>query len=202
MDETTKRRIFEPFFSTKEMGRGTGLGLASVYGIVTNHGGAIQVFSNEGKGTTFTIFLHASEKEVKKGEKPNSGYTKAKGTESILLVDDEEMVRDVGVKILRKFGYRVLSAGGGKETLEIYKKNKEKIAMVILDIIMPVMGGPETYDALRKINPGIKVLLSSGYSIDNQAEEMLRLGCRGFIQKPFSLEELSHKIRSIIDEDE
>ncbi|MFC2154918.1 two-component regulator propeller domain-containing protein [Acidobacteriota bacterium] len=202
MDETTKMRIFEPFFTTKEMGRGTGLGLAMVYGIVTNHGGTIQVFSNEGEGTTFTIFLPASEKEVKKGKKPKSGYTKAKGTETILLVDDEEMVREIGIKILKKFGYRVLSAGGGKEALEIYEKKKEKIAIVILDIIMPVMGGPETYDALREINPGLKVLLSSGYSIDGQAEEMLRRGCRGFIQKPFSFEELSRKIRSIIDENE
>ena len=197
MDEATQQRIFEPFFTTKEMGRGTGLGLASVYGIIKNHGGIINVHSEKGKGTTFTIYLPASGKKVVEEEKAAAKVLK--GTETVLLVDDEDMIIDVGREILKAVGYKVLVAKSGKEGIEICEKNKDKIDLVILDMIMPVMGGGETYDRMRETNPDIKVLLSSGYSISGQASEILERGCNGFIQKPFSMKELSREIRKILD---
>lgn len=198
MDEATRLRVFEPFFTTKEPGRGTGLGLASVYGIIANHAGIIEVNSEKGVGTTFTIFLPASRKEKVMGKKaPEKVYLK--GRESILLVDDEDLVVEVGEKLLEKLGYSVLIARNGEAGLETYKKNKDRIALVILDMIMPGMGGKETFERLKAIDPGVKVLLSSGYSADGQAAEILKRGCKGFIQKPFALLELSQKIRVILD---
>ena len=197
MDEETQQRIFEPFFTTKEMGRGTGLGLASVYGIIKNHGGFIQVLSEKGIGTTFYIYLPASQKEIPE-EKPLPERI-LEGTETALLVDDEDFIIDVGKRLLSKMGYKVLTATSGKEALEIYQKNKEGIHIVILDMIMPGMGGGETFDQLKAINPDIKVLLSSGYSLDGQAAQILERGCSGFIQKPFRMKALSQKLRLILD---
>ena len=199
MDETTRQRVFEPFFSTKEMGRGTGLGLASVYGIITNHGGNIHVYSEQGKGTAFHIYLPASEKDAAKVEKTRSTGDYIKGTETVLLVEDEDMVAEVGEKLLRKLGYGTLVARSGKEAVDIYEKNKEGIDIVILDMIMPGMGGGDVFDRLKEIDPGVKVLLSSGYSMNGQASEILARGCLGFINKPFNLKELSQKIRSIFN---
>ncbi|MBC8431196.1 MAG: PAS domain S-box protein [Desulfobacterales bacterium] len=197
MDKATQTKIFEPFFTTKEMGRGTGLGLASVYGIINNHDGFISVYSEKGIGTTFNIFLPTSEKEVVEEKRPSDDISK--GTETVLIVDDEQMIIDVSKALLAKMGYNVLTAGGGKEALEIYKAYKLKIDLVILDMIMPNMGGSETFDQLKEINPDVKVLLSSGYSIDGQATEILERGCSGFIQKPFNLKRLSQKLRNILD---
>jgi len=197
IDEATKQRIFEPFFTTKELGRGTGLGLASAYGIIKNHGGIINVYSEKDKGTTFTIYLPASEKEVLKYKEVSTEVLK--GTETILLVDDEDMIIDLGEKILKEWGYTVLLARSRKEAIEIYKENQDKIDMIILDMIMPEMGGGETYNRIKEINPNIKVLLSSGYSINVQAKEILERGCNGFIQKPFNMKGFSHKLREILD---
>lgn len=197
MDEATQQRIFDPFFTTKEMGRGTGLGLASVYGIVKNHGGIIEVNSQKGEGTTFTIYMPASDKEIIE-EKEVSGET-LKGTETVLLVDDEDRILDIGEKTLKFLGYKVLIARDGKEAIEFYRKNQDRIDIVILDMIMPEMGGGEAYDRLKEINPHVKVLLSSGYSIDGEATEILKRGCNGFVQKPFSMKELSQRIREIFD---
>ncbi len=197
MDETTQRRIFDPFFTTKEMGRGTGLGLASAYGIIQNHGGFINVYSEKGVGTTFNIYLPASEKEVMEDKIVSEEVLK--GTETVLLVDDEEMITEAGGELLAEMGYRVLIARSGKEAIELYKKNREEIDLVILDMIMPVTGGGETYDRLKEANPDTKVLLSSGYSINGEASEILDRGCNGFIQKPFNVKKLSQKIREILD---
>ncbi|NQT69912.1 MAG: PAS domain S-box protein, partial [Desulfobacteraceae bacterium] len=197
MDKATQTKIFEPFFTTKEMGRGTGLGLASVYGIINNHDGFISVYSEKGIGTTFNIFLPTSEKEVVEEKRPSDDI--AGGTETVLIVDDEQMIIDVSKALLAKMGYNVLTAGGGKEALEIYKAYKLKIDLVILDMIMPNMGGSETFDQLKEINPDVKVLLSSGYSVDGQATEILERGCSGFIQKPFNMKSLSQKLRNILD---
>ena len=198
IDEETQQKIFDPFFTTKEMGRGTGLGLASAYGIIKNHGGFINVYSKIGKGTTFNIYLPVSEGRHKEEETeaPREIIT---GNEQILLVDDEAIILDVGEQILKTIGYKVVCARGGKEAIEIYKKNKDSIDLVILDMIMPDMGGGTTYDTLKDFDPHIKVLLSSGYSKNGLAGEILNRGCNGFIQKPFSIKELSHKIREIID---
>ena len=200
MDEKTQQRIFEPFFTTREMGRGTGLGLASVYGIIKNHDGIITIDSTKGEGATFTIFLPASEKEVIK-EKELLPAEVLKGTETVLLVDDEDMVLDVGEGILKELGYKVLAARDGREAIEIYKAQKGKIAIVVLDMTMPGMGGGEAYDKLKEVDPTIKVLLSSGYSIDGEATEILERGCNGFIQKPFTMRDLSWRIREILDQE-
>ena len=197
MDEATRQRIFEPFFTTKEMGRGAGLGLASAYGIIKNHGGVINVYSEKGEGTTFDIHLPVSEKEVKIDEGKLADEV-LKGTEIVLLVDDEDTVLDVGNRMLKEAGYRVLLARSGREALEVYGKDKDEIDLVVLDMIMSDMSGGEVYDRMKEMNPKIKVLLSSGYSIEGQASEILERGCDGFIQKPFNIKELSRKLREIL----
>jgi PAS domain S-box-containing protein len=196
MDDNIKKRIFDPFFTTKDIGRGTGLGLASAYGIVKNHGGIINVYSMIDKGSTFNIFLPASKKEVKQDVPMNQKTLKGTGT--ILLVDDEDMIIDVGGQILASLGYIPLLARSGTEAIDVYQKNRDRIVMVILDMIMPGMGGGETYDKLKKIDPEVRVLLSSGYSIDGQASEIIDRGCNGFIQKPFNVIQLSRKIREVL----
>ena len=198
MDQPTQRRIFEPFFTTKEMGRGTGLGLASAYGIIKNHCGIINVYSEEGQGTTFDIYLPASVKKIIKEEKTLVEEI-LRGTGTVLLVDDEDMILDVGRKMLEAIGYKVLLARGGREAVEVYRKFKEEINLVVLDMIMPDMGGGEAYDVMKEDDPNVKVLLSSGYSIDGRATEILERGCNGFIQKPFNMNELSRKTREILD---
>ncbi len=199
MDRKVRERIFEPFFTTKDMGRGTGLGLATVYGIVKNHHGFIEVESEKGKGTTFRIFLPATdENPAPRNEEQEHGKNPLKGDGCVLLVDDEEMILDVGEQMLKRIGYQVITAQSAKKALELYKLHKEEIHLVILDMIMPKMSGQEAFEHLRKINPEVKVMLSSGYSIDGQARGILEKGCNGFIQKPFSLEELNKKIREIL----
>jgi PAS domain S-box-containing protein len=196
MDPKTVERIFEPFFTTKELGRGTGLGLASVYGIVKGHGGYVDVESEKGRGTTFKIYLPASKKEVYKTIEPSDHISRGTGT--ILLIDDEEMVLEVGQKLLKAMGYHVLIAREGREAIEVYKRHRETVDLVLLDIIMPNMKGGEVFDCLREINPNIKVLLSSGYSIDGEASKILERGGKGFIQKPFDMERVSETIRAIL----
>jgi CheY-like chemotaxis protein len=197
MAEKTQQRIFDPFFTTKEMGRGTGLGLASAYGIIKNHNGIINVYSRKGQGTTFSIYLPVTEK--KPIEEIDLDKEVLKGSETILLVDDEAIIIDVSKRMLEKLGYRIVIARSGSEAIEIYKNNRTKIDIVILDMVMPGTGGGEAYDKLKEIAPAIKVLLSSGYSINGKAREILNRGCNGFIQKPFNLKQLSQKIREILD---
>ena len=197
IDKETQERIFEPFFTTKEMGRGTGLGLASVYGIIKSHGGYINVYSEKERGTVFTIYLPASEKEVLI-EKKGAPAALIKGNGTILLIDDEKMILDVGLELLEELGYTVLSAMSGQEAIDVFQKDQDNIDLVIMDMIMPGMGGGETFDRLKEINPGVKVLLSSGYSINGQATKILRRGCDGFIQKPFNMNQLAEKVQKIL----
>ncbi len=196
MDKSTLERIFDPFYTTKEMGQGTGLGLASVYGIIKSHDGYIDVESEKGQGTSFSIFLPASEKEI---EAPAEAVAKLiKGSETLLVVDDEDLVLNVAANMLEKLGYTVLKAHNGAEAIDIFKAQRDEIQMLVLDIIMPGMNGGEVYDKIKAINPDVKVLLSSGYSVDGQAIELLERGCEGFVQKPFTMEELSGKVGQIL----
>ena len=197
IDKETQERIFEPFFTTKEMGRGTGLGLASVYGIIKSHGGYINVYSEKERGTVFTIYLPASAKEVLI-EEEGSPARLIKGTGTILLIDDEKMILDVGLELLEELGYTVLSAMSGQEAIDVFQKDQDNIDLVIMDMIMPGMGGGETFDRLKEINPEVKVLLSSGYSINGQATKIIQRGCDGLIQKPFNMNQLAEKIQKIL----
>lgn len=200
MDTKTLERIFDPFFTTKGLGRGTGLGLASVYGIIKAHGGYIDVDSEQGVGTTFHIYFPAIDKSNIHSHIPHKGPDRIKpGKGTILMVDDEEIIIDVSIEMLEKIGYRVLKALSGKEAISEYQASSAKIDLVILDLIMPKISGGEVYDKLKEINPQVKVLLSSGYSVDGQATEILKRGCNGFIQKPFNMEELSRKVNEILD---
>jgi two-component system, cell cycle sensor histidine kinase and response regulator CckA len=198
MDEAIRCRIFDPFFSTKEKGRGTGLGLASAYGIVKNHGGMITVYSEIGHGTTFNIYLPASDKKAHQEVCLKGDLFK--GSERILLVDDEKVIIDVGQAMLEKLGYRVIVARGGQQAIEVIKNDGNQIDLVILDLIMPGMDGGKTFDRIREIQPGMSVILSSGYGLNGQTNEILRQGCNAFIQKPFNITDLSKIVRKVLDE--
>jgi PAS domain S-box-containing protein len=197
MDQTTLKRVFEPFFSTKERGRGTGLGLASAYGIIKNHDGFITVYSEKGKGTTFNIFLPSSIKSAEAEALFDQKIIEGKG--SVLLIDDEQMILSVAEEMIQALGYEVTAVNDGQKGIDVYNESQDRIDMVILDLIMPGMGGAEVFDQLKAINPAVKVLLSSGYSIDGQAAAIMKRGCSGFIQKPFSIQELSKKIKEVMN---
>ena len=197
MDEETRQRVFEPFFSTKEKNRGVGLGLASAYGIIKEHGGIIEVTSELGHGTIFSIYLPASSKTI-----PAKNVEAKKiimGKETILLVDDEVSILDVCSEILSALGYKVLCAHSGREALQIFETKKNTIDLVILDMIMPGLSGGDTYDGLKLINQKVKVMLSTGYSISEQAKKIMEKGCQALIQKPFPMDDLSKKIREVLD---
>lgn len=197
IDPQDQKRIFDPFFTTKGLGGGSGLGLASAYGIITNHGGIISVYSEKGSGATFNIYLPASERKVIEFNELKA--TIVTGKETVLFVDDEEGIVEIGRLILEKLGYTVIEAHGGSEAIAIFRAQKEKIDIVILDMIMPGMSGGETFGELKEIDPHVKVLLSSGYSINGQAQSIMDLGCDGFIQKPFNMQDLSIKVRKVLD---
>ena len=195
MDEATRKRIFEPFFTTREMGRGTGLGLASAYGIIKSHGGFIQVYSEKGKGATFSIFLARSEKAPENREPaPSTAY---QGEGLVLLADDEEMIRDVGSQMLTELGHNVITAADGHEAVRMFKEQAQEIKLVILDVIMPGSDVTEVFKIIREISPDARILLSSGYSVEGQAQKLMDKGCNGFIQKPFNMEELADKVRAV-----
>lgn len=198
MDSKTLDKIFEPFFTTKEMGRGTGLGLASAYGIIKNHKGRITVKSTEDEGSQFTIYLPisqiASVSEFVKFEKDFMP-----GSETILIIDDENSVRQAAEEIIKGIGYKVITASGGKEGLDVYKAKKDEIDVVMLDMVMPEMGGEKTFQALKQIDPEVKVLLASGYTAMDKAARILDQGVAGYIQKPFGVKALSKKLREVLD---
>ena len=197
IDQDIIERIFEPFFTTKDVGKGTGLGLASAYGIIKNHNGIIRVYSEKNHGTTFNVYLPASDQEEVEAVEVSTEMVK--GTEAILLVDDEEGTIRVEKLMLRELGYQVVPALSGKEAIELYKEKMIDLDLVALDMIMPEMNGKDTYDALKKINPDVKVLLVSGYSLNKQIEELMAQGCNGFIQKPFDIVQLSQKLREVLE---
>ncbi len=196
MEEAVLERIFDPFFTTKERGRGTGLGLASAHGIVKNHGGVITVKSRPGQGATFRILVPASDREVLSPEKPRSVITRCEAR--VLFVDDETVARETGRAMLEALGCRVACAPGGPEALEILAGRAADFDLVILDMIMPGMSGRETLDRVRDLAPHVRVLLSSGYTLEGQVDALGAPGFDGFLKKPYTLEKLSEKIRTLL----
>ncbi len=197
MDVETVNRIFEPFFTTKEKGKGTGLGLAMVYGVAKNHGGHVRVFSEPGRGSTFKVYIPASGKPETK-EPPKKRIMLGKN-EKVLVADDEEVARTLARDALESHGYKVLLARDGVETVELYKEHNGSIGLVIIDMVMPRMGGRETFLKLKELNQNVKAILMTGYGRTEEANRILRSGVLGFIQKPFQLNELLFKVRAALD---
>jgi PAS domain S-box-containing protein len=201
MDSETMEHIFEPFYTTKEMGKGTGLGLATVYGIIKNHNGYIMCYSEVGKGTTFKIYLPAIDgsHQSSNDDEDISGINERGNGETILLVDDDKDIRELGENILRKFGYRVLTASSGEEATRIYKDRRDDISLVILDLIMPGMGGKKTLDQILKLDPNAKVIISSGFSASAYARDAMESGAEGFICKPYNINQLLSVVHDVIN---
>ncbi|UCG13079.1 MAG: PAS domain S-box protein [Deltaproteobacteria bacterium] len=200
IDRRTLEHIFEPFFSTKEAGKGTGLGLAMVYGIVKSHEGHIMCYSEPGEGTTFKIYLPVIERpsdgvELTEAETPPPG-----GSETILLVDDEQSVRELGERFLSTFGYTVVVASDAESALELYREEQYRPELVILDLIMPGMGGSRCLEGLLEIDPEAKVLIASGYSPQGPTREILNAGAKGFVSKPYEVRQLLEAAREVLDE--
>jgi|GEM_PF-445388 len=198
MDRVTIEHIFEPFFTTKAPGEGTGLGLAMVYAIVKQHGGYLMCYSEPDQGTTFKIYFPALVSESRSDE-PMVKSLPAGGSETILLVDDEELVRDLGERILRKAGYAVLTAANGEEGLSAYRAHQDSVGLVILDLIMPVMGGQQCLEELLKIDPGVKVLIATGYSAEGPKKDAFAGTAIDFVSKPYDMRQLLRSVREALD---
>ncbi|MFZ2655642.1 MAG: response regulator [Victivallales bacterium] len=200
MDDETQKRIFEPFFTTKKKGEGTGLGLAAVYGTMKNHGGAIEASSELGKGATFRIFLPAA--DIKLQQEDDRGGLKSIAQVQhkfrILVIDDEDVFCQMLTDILRPVGYEVTTLGNGIEASEYYRKNWENIDLVILDMLMPEMNGHDTFMDMKGVNPGIKVIITTGFSIDSDVRKLVEAGVLYVIQKPFDPMELLQKMQGIL----
>jgi len=193
MDSKTRSRIFEPFFTTKEVGEGTGMGLASVYGCIKSHYGSIHVDSSPGQGTTFKLLLHAAEAAHVSGGGPTS-QDAVQGTGHVLVVDDEGIVREFVSTALQKLGYSVSLCVNGAEAVEYFKVHHQDIDLVILDLIMPVLSGPDTFRELKAIDPSVKVLISSGFSQNETTNGLIDEGALGLLSKPFRISELSQML--------
>ncbi len=197
LDAETRAHLFEPFFTTKAKGKGSGLGLASAYGIVRNHGGTIDVSSEPGEGATFEVLLPVSTEPIRK---PDGVKEEIRlGSETVLLVDDEETVLSVAQRNLEGLGYRVICAGSGSEAVEIFGRQAEEIDLVMLDMVMPGMSGPQVYEKIARRDNGTRFLFFSGYSPGHKLEEVLEKECTAFIQKPFVTASLSVKLRLLLD---
>ena len=196
MDENTKRRVFEPFFTTKRPGKGTGLGLASVYGTIKSHNGLIEVESEGGHGTTFTLFLPLIATAQPKNEEERPLMVKGSGT--VMVVEDEGDLRLIAAEFIKGLGYDVVTCKDGMEAVEYYAAHTRSIDAVIVDIIMPRMGGYKCISKLKEINPAVRVLVSSGYGLPSDTQMIITGGISGFIQKPFRIEELSQILTEVI----
>jgi two-component system cell cycle sensor histidine kinase/response regulator CckA len=198
MDAETIEQIFEPFFTTKEMGKGTGLGMATVYGIVKQHGGFINVESASGKGTTFRVYLPAGSGTPETLE-PQSQEMPTRGSETILLAEDHEGLRESAQEMLQTLGYRVIVASNGLEAVELFRANREKVVLVVLDVVMPELSGPDAFRQMVAMQPNLQVVFTTGYTSEAAAlTSMLEKGA-SFLQKPYSQRSISQLIRSVLD---
>jgi CheY-like chemotaxis protein len=199
MDTATIEHIFEPFFTTKETGKGTGLGLATVYGIVKQHGGYILANSEPGKGTSFRIYLPAvsgihEPRETADDDKP------LKGTETILLAEDHDGLRDTAQEMLQKLGYRILVASDGRKAVDLFKANSDQIDLIVMDVVMPSLNGPEAYLEMSALRSGIRVIFTTGYTPEAKSLiSMLEKGA-AILQKPYSLTSLSQVVRCALED--
>lgn len=199
MDENTLKRIFEPFFTTKPRGKGTGLGLAMVFGIIKNHGGHVDVQSEVGQGTTFYLYLNASLKAAEEAPKKKEDKTQQTGKECVLLVDDEDVIRDFAAETLRDRGYFVITAEDGAKAIEVFKNRPCEIDCVVSDMVMPNVGGREVFSTLKTLKPDVKFIFSSGYTDSDVLQDAVKRGQVQFIQKPYTGDELCKLIRKTID---
>jgi CheY-like chemotaxis protein len=200
MTEQVKAHLFEPFFTTKPPGKGTGLGLATCFGIVQQSSGHIEVQSELGKGTTFKLYFPRIADPVEPVRIRNLATPAVGGTETVLLVEDEAVVRDLAAETLRDAGYTVMEAGNGEEGLRLARQHNGKIDLVLTDVVMPLMGGREMADALRVTHPDTKVLFTSGYTEDAIGHHgVLREGI-AFLQKPYITVTLARRVREVLDE--
>ena len=200
MDQSTQQRVFEPFFTTKPHDEGTGLGLAIVYGIVSNHGGWIHLRSKPGEGTTIHVYLRAaSEEPLPAAKSPKKKAEVRGGEETILVVDDEEMVRKLAEKILKRLGYTILLASDGKEGLETYRKERERVSAVVLDLSMPELPGDEVLKQIRTEDPEAKIILSSGHTLDGPSDLVGPFEPSNYLRKPYSYREMAEKLREVLD---
>ena len=199
MDTKTAAKIFDPFFTTKEQGKGTGLGLAMVYSIIRQQHGFVDVYSEQGQGTTFSVYLPLLEREDIVALPQQANLTISRGEGLILVVDDDEIVREMAEGILEHLGYTVQTAENGKEGVELYRQLAPSITAVLLDMAMPVMSGREAFVEMKKINPEVRVLLASGFRQDERVEEVLKLGVKSFLQKPYTIASLAQAMKKVVE---
>jgi PAS domain S-box-containing protein len=199
IDTEIREHIFEPFYTTKGVGVGTGLGLAMVHGIVKHHGGHIRCYSEPGEGTSFAIYFPALILEDQEGETIERPMPQG-GSETILLVDDEEFIRDLGSRILRRAGYKVITASNGKQALEVYQVRGDEISLIVLDLIMPEMGGKQCLGEILRVDPSAKAVIASGFSANGRTKDALAAGAKGFVNKPYDIRQLLEVIREVLDQ--
>jgi nitrogen-specific signal transduction histidine kinase/CheY-like chemotaxis protein len=200
MDEETRLRIFEPFFTTKDVGKGTGLGMAVVYGIVKQHDGLVTVYSEPGQGTTFRIYLPVNETSAAAMKAAVAEEPPGRGSETILLAEDDKMVRDMIVRMLENFGYTVITAIDGEDAVQQFARNRDRIGLLLFDLIMPKKTGKDAYDEIREMRPDIKVIFQSGYDPDMVRQKTLLEQNVPVLYKPVPMAALLKKLRSVLDE--
>lgn len=198
MDARTKEKIFEPFFTTKEVGKGTGLGLSIAYGIIKQHSGYINVYSEQGKGTTFKIYLPIIKSEVKAMESA-APLPAAGGAETVFIAEDDDVVRKLAREVLEHFGYTVIEARDGEDAVRKFLENKDKVHLVVLDVLMPKKNGKEAYEEIRKIRPDVKVIFTSGYAADILHKKGILEEGINLLSKPISTNDLIRKVREVLD---
>ena len=200
MNEETRSRIFEPFYTTKELGKGTGLGLSVVYGVINNHRGFIDVESEAGKGTTFHLYFPVKTREIRADSTSMTHRENSPaGNETILVVEDEDMLLELVKALLEEQGYHVMTARDGQEGIELYSAHHEEIACVLTDMGLPKLGGWEMFLKMKQVNPSVKAVLASGYCDPKVRSEMIGEGAKDFISKPYVADQVLRRIREVID---
>jgi CheY-like chemotaxis protein len=196
MTEEVRRRIFEPFFTTKPVGKGTGMGLASVFGTVKMHRGRIRVESEPGRGTRFQILLPLAAENVDSGVPPEK-RVRTERSLRVLAVDDDPGVRDLVLDLLRAAGHQAVGASDGRQALALYRERWKELDLVLLDMVMPEMDGQDTFHALRRVNPAARVIILSGYSLEGKVQGLLSDGAAGFLRKPISMADLDQMLAQV-----